>query len=363
MKHLGRALALLLCCLILLCACGKETTKPQEPTGAGAMSAALCSVVSLTTETEEAGEEIAGSGVILQTEETGGAYIATNLHVVDTPEAGAVISARLYGAEKNDAYPAQLLSRFPEYDVAVLYCENLQKENETVRAATIREEAARFGEQVFAIGNALGKGLAVTQGLVSVDSEYVSVPVSYQLSSVTLRQIRTDAEINQGCSGGGLFDQNGNLIGMINARNKKEGAEAIGYAIPANIIRALTKKTVEARRGGRTVALFDFGAVLEDNSVRHIWSEETHCLERHYTVTVTEIRPGSAAGLFLEPGDVLSGVRLDDGSEIPVTAKHLPEELFLSVGEASRLYFTYLRAGETRTFELPVTGAYLKAPD
>ena len=87
-----------------------------------------------------------------------------------------------------------------------------------IKIATIGDsDSLKVGEQVVAIGNALGYGQSVTTGIVSAKDR--------TNSTNTTPLIQTDAAINPGNSGGGLFDANGNLIGIVNAKESSTGVE------------------------------------------------------------------------------------------------------------------------------------------
>ena len=90
------------------------------------------------------------------------------------------------------------------------------------------------GSSAIAIGNAQGLGISSTSGVVSVDSEYITMTAADGKTAVAFRVMRVDTAINSGNSGGGMYDDNGNLIGIVNAKIVYDGVENIGYAIPSN---------------------------------------------------------------------------------------------------------------------------------
>lgn len=74
------------------------------------------------------------------------------------------------------------------------------------------------GDSVIAIGNPNAGGIAVTQGILSMESEYITMTAADNVSTVQIRVMRVDAAINGGNSGGGLFNDSGELIGIVNAK-------------------------------------------------------------------------------------------------------------------------------------------------
>ena len=99
----------------------------------------------------------------------------------------------------------------------------------------------QVGEQVVAIGNALGYGQSVTTGVVSAVNRSISSSNSSQETAVSY--IQTDAAINPGNSGGALLNMNGELVGINTAKISSTDVEGIGYAIPisqvTNLINSL----------------------------------------------------------------------------------------------------------------------------
>ena len=186
-----------------------------------------------------------GSGVIFMTEDKGlknDYYIITNFHVIENGTQLTVITTF-----NNKQYSASLISGDYYSDIAVIristsdiltvatlygsYDENgdeLDKDNNNTPLLTL-ENYLKFGQTVFAIGNPLGE----LPGSVSVGNiSYINRVIEVEGISMTLLQ--TTSAINSGNSGGGLFDEHGNLIGIVNAKVKDEGVEGLGFAIPIN---------------------------------------------------------------------------------------------------------------------------------
>ena len=158
----------------------------------------------------------AGSGVIISQD----GYILTCAHVVS----GATsVKVQLNGSD--ESYDATVVGQDSTSDIAVLKIDATG-----LTPAVIGDsDALAVGEVAVAVGNPLGTlSNTVTDGIVSALNRQVTV----QNNDMTL--IQTDASISPGNSGGGLFNANGELIGIVNAKSSYSEAEGIGFAIPIN---------------------------------------------------------------------------------------------------------------------------------
>jgi len=168
----------------------------------------------------------AGSGVIISTD----GYIMTNSHVVEdsnqirvTLANGEVHNARLVGIDRST-------------DVAVV------KINTTGLRPVIfgNSDGVVIGDLAVVIGNPLGDlGGSVSAGIVSALNRDLTI------ENRRLTVMQTDAAINQGNSGGGLFNQHGELVGLVVAKTKGPGVEGLGFAIPINIAKPLAMNIIE----------------------------------------------------------------------------------------------------------------------
>jgi serine protease Do len=110
------------------------------------------------------------------------------------------------------------------------------------------DEELYLGEAVYAVGNPKGDKTSVTQGIISKDSEYISVDIGSSSKSedyYSLRVLRTDAAINGGNSGGGLFNSKGQIVGIVNARSVSTEIENMGYALPAATSRRVVQNIID----------------------------------------------------------------------------------------------------------------------
>ena len=319
-----------------------------------------------------------GSGVIYKIDEDS-VYIVTNYHVVYDAAAdeeknggskiGRDIYCYLYGSEYTpvisgygedgyylyeygeQAIGCEYVGGSQESDIAVLRAdkEAVYAVNENVRAVTLAE-GYRVGESVYAVGNAEGEGISATEGIVSVDSEYIGLDIDEDGTDESYRSIRFDATIYHGNSGGGLFNAQGELIGITNAGI--EGYESICYAIPVSVAQGAADNILyhyadgdDATNGvykitlGVTVSGKNAKYVSDGNGYGKI--TEDICVE-----SVTE--NSAAAQLGLAAGDTLvamivNGVRhgLDRTFDIG--------DRILTLRPGDSLQFVYERGGAEST--------------
>ncbi len=169
----------------------------------------------------------AGSGIIISQD----GYILTCAHVVS----GATsVKVQLNGSD--DSYDATVVGADSTSDIAVLKIEATG-----LTPAVIGDsDKLAVGETTVAVGNPLGTlSNTVTQGIVSALNRQVTV----EDNDMTL--IQTDTSISPGNSGGGLFNANGELIGVVNAKSSYSEAEGIGFAIPINTAMDIAQQLIE----------------------------------------------------------------------------------------------------------------------
>lgn len=179
-----------------------------------------------------------GSGIILYEEESE-LYMLTNYHVVEGASSLSVTFV------DDETYEAVLCGYDEETDLAVLKVDTSSLSESTYSQMSVIEigdsDALEVGEQVVAIGNALGYGQSVTTGIVSA----VNRSISENTQSSSLGYIQTDAAINPGNSGGALLDMEGKLVGINTAKIASTDVEGIGYAIPISQVLELIASLME----------------------------------------------------------------------------------------------------------------------
>ena len=151
--------------------------------------------------------------------------IVTCCHVIDDATAVCVgINTADADSSNDQTVVAEVVGMDDVSDVAVLKIDGGGYNYATLRNTD--EAPIVLGEEATAIGNALGAGISTTKGIISGTSRNVS------MDGITMTLLQTDASVNGGNSGGALFDSNGYLIGMVNAKSGGTNVEGIGYAIP-----------------------------------------------------------------------------------------------------------------------------------
>ena len=163
-------------------------------------------------------ESGAGSGVIISSD----GYILTCAHVVS---GASQITVTIGDTD----YTATVVGEDDTSDVAVLKIDATGLTPATVGDS----DSLSVGDSVLAVGNPLGElGGTVTSGIVSALNR--SVTIQGTSSTNTMSLIQMDASVSPGNSGGGLFNMNGELIGLVNAKSSSSDAEGLGFAIPIN---------------------------------------------------------------------------------------------------------------------------------
>ena len=199
--------------------------------------------------------ESVGSGIIIGQNDTE-LLIVTNNHVVEGADSLTVSFV------DNQSYEANLKGTDSGNDLAVIAVplENISSDTMSqIKVATLGDsDSLRVGEQVVAIGNALGYGQSVTTGIVSATNRTLTTADEDGSDSTTATYIQTDAAINPGNSGGALVNMQGEVIGINSAKLASTEVEGMGYAIPisrvSDIINTLMNETTltmvdEADRG------------------------------------------------------------------------------------------------------------------
>lgn len=184
-------------------------------------------LISISTDLNTA-QSAAGAGVFYgSVEGEDASMIITCCHVV---EDAAVIKVTVNDGDldsSNDVIlDATVIGMDDDQDIAVL-----KVSGKGYNYATCRDVSASpylLGEEATAIGNPLGAGITVTKGIIS------GIERSVKLDGVTMTLLQTDAAINGGNSGGALFDANGYLIGIVNAKTTGSSIDGVGYAIPVS---------------------------------------------------------------------------------------------------------------------------------
>ncbi|MCQ4794063.1 S1C family serine protease [Anaerofustis stercorihominis] len=244
----------------------------------------------------------AGSGVIVTTD----GYIVTNNHVVDGADKITVKTA------DEKSYTAKLVGVDSETDIAVI-----KIEAKGLKSATFgKSSTLEVGDEIVAIGNPLGElSGTVTNGIVSALSREVTI------ENETMNLIQTNASINAGNSGGGLFDKNGLLVGVVNAKAAGNNVEGIGFAIPIDTAKNVIEQIIDyGYVKGRVTSGLTLIDILDENTARQYSVNELGV----YIYSVAEGSNAEKAGL--KSGYIVksvNGTKVESASDFKAVIKKL----------------------------------------
>lgn len=297
-----------------------------------------------------------GSGVIYKiNKESGDAIIITNQHVVYDSKSitsngiSPDIQVYLYGLEySNFAINATYIGGSAAYDIAVLKITNSDIiKNSNCSAISLRDSSTVcVGEKTFAIGNPMGEGISATTGILSVDSEDIEMKSITGTGTTTHRVMRVDTPINPGNSGGGLFDSNGNLIGIVNAKNIETDVENVGYAIPSNVAIGITENILYYCNGTTSTApmraLLGISVGLDNPHAEfNSTTGKTFIVE---DVVVHSVNNDSVAKNILFENDILKSVSINNGEEIQLTRQYMIIDALLYAHLGDTVTITYINS-------------------
>lgn len=308
----------------------------------------------------------AGSGVIYQLDRAeGDAFIITNYHVVYDAASSAEngisedIRVYLYGSQIEDkAISATYVGGSLYYDIAVLRIEDSEvlRQSSAIAVDVANSDEVAVGKNAIAIGNPQGEGISASLGVVSVDSEYIDMTGADDKTAVTFRVMRVDTAVNSGNSGGGLFDDEGKLIGIVNAKIIDDKVENIGYAIPSNVAVAVADNIIYYCHGTEEEnvqrALLGITIIVSDS--RAVYDGETGYVTIEQTISVQEVSSGSLAEGLLAEGDILVEASLN-GRTLSVTRQHTVIDMMLDARVGDTVTYVILRDGEELTVNMTIT--------
>ncbi|MDE6606054.1 MAG: S1C family serine protease [Clostridia bacterium] len=317
-----------------------------------------------------------GSGVIYKlNKDAGDAYIITNYHVVynaNLSSKGGIysdIKVFIYGYEsESQAITAKYIGGAYDYDIAILKVQDSDIiKNSNARAVDVASSKDIVaGTTCIAVGNPATSTassysdikISVTQGVVSVDSENVSVGDTSTGYTVSTRVIRVDAAINSGNSGGGLYNSKGQLIGIVNAKASSTSIENMGYAIPSDVVVGIADYAIASCDGedNRYIKKLYLGIGGVINSSKSVYDTSSYTVKLVEEIAVGEVSDDSIASGILQEGDILNAVEFD-GKKYEITRSYsLPDSLWnAKAGVTALLKFYITRNSEDMTVEVAVT--------
>ena len=290
------------------CACGSDSSFSAACSRGSSVTCELVadlvspSVVVITTEQvvysqwswygQNQVESGAGSGVIISSD----GYILTCAHVVD----GASTITVTIGDKD---YTATLVGEDTTSDIAVI-----KIDADGLTPATVgNSDSLKVGQSVMAVGNPLGElGGTVTGGMISALNRSVTIQGSSSVNTMSL--IQMDASVSPGNSGGGLFNMNGELVGIVNAKSSSSDAEGLGFTIPIKDAIKVAQELLEnGYVTGRPYLDITYLAVTDAQTAAQLGVNAYGV----YVVEVVKGGPAEKAGL--QAGDRIVSV---DGTEI-----------------------------------------------
>ena len=240
---------------------------------------------------QEYTQTAAGSGIVISED----GYILTNNHVISGADKITVYVMPEDEDGEETTYEATLIGSSESHDIAVLKIDATG-----LNAASFGDsDALELVEPAVVIGNPMGKVHgSVTAGIISATEQELTI------DDVTINAIQTDAAINPGNSGGALFDEYGNVVGVVYAKSSSVSIEGIGYAIPVNDVKELIDQMInepeklEAQTKGSQIML---GITIVD--ITEAMSKQYSMPVGVYVREVSEMSAAERAGLT--KGDII----------------------------------------------------------
>ena len=351
---------------------GANIVLPDEKTAINKALFSVCDViVTYTTKDSQSifgtvkGEtkSSAGAGVVYSLDkEQGDALVITNYHVVYSSDSVNVdgisddINLYFYGYEYTSgvsyAVPATYVGGSMTYDIAVLKVEDsdLLKKSDVCAVEVNPSDRTVVGSTAIAVGNPEGTGIAASSGIVSVDSEYITMTAADDKTSINYRCIRVDCAINPGNSGGGLFDGFGRLIGIVNAKVVSDNVDNIGYAIPASLATKVADNIIRnAENGSSGVKTARLGITIKTGASKAVYDSKTATAKITEDVIVQEVTGDTVKG-SVEVGDVVVSIAKNDGEAKQIERRYDLTDYMLTTSEGDKITLVVRRnvSGESK---------------
>ena len=268
----------------------------------------------------------AGSGFVL----TKDGFIVTNYHVVKDAD---TVKVTMYNG---DEYDAKYVGGDEDYDIAVIKVEAADLQPVTLGDS----DELNVGDHVLAIGNPLGElTFSMSGGMVSCVNRAINV------DGTPFNMIQTDASINPGNSGGPMFNQYGEVVGIVSAKYSSTGNESVeglGFAIPINDVFAMIQDIMtNGYVTNKPYLGITAGTMTEQMASQYRYNIK----EGVFVYSVEEGKAADQAGLQM--GDVITKV---DDHDIKTMEDLTAVKKEYSAGDTATL--TIYRGGETMTVEL-----------
>ena len=297
--------------------------------------------------------EGSGSGIIVGKNDDE-LLIATNYHVVENADTLSVAFA------DGNAVEASVKGFDEERDLAVVSVALDDIKDDTMDAISVAKigssDDLKVGEQVVAIGNALGYGQSVTTGIVSaknrrMDSEKSTVTDGSDDSSDGVNLIQTDAAINPGNSGGALLNMQGELIGINCAKIASSSIEGTGYAIPISKAQPILEELMNRKTRDKVSDESQIGYL--GVKFADLSREAIQMYNMPSGAFVMDVYPGEAAdNAGIQKSDIITKL---DGQKVSSKADINDKLQYYSAGEEIEIEVARLNNGEYEESTVTVT--------
>ena len=307
-------------------------TAPPAKTKGEIYAEAVNSIVSVRCESLRTVQNVFGFGMTQTVTSSGSGffwtadgYAVTNYHVVENARS---VSVTLYDGS---VFPASVAGSDPSNDIAVL------KVDGSFRPAEVGDSASlSVGDDVLVIGNALGElSYTFTDGVVSYLSRLVTTD-----SGASVRMFQTNAAINEGNSGGPVYNMDGKVVGIASAKYASDSIEGLGFCIPIDDVKG---KIADLIRVGYVTGRPELGVSVQ--SVSAAVAARYGIPQGCYVVAVGAGTAADAAGI--RSGDVITAV---DGYAVTSCAELSAVLEIKAAGEQTTL--TVSRQGYSYEFSL-----------
>ena len=235
---------------------------------------------------------VTGSGFIV----TSDGYIVTNYHVIADAYSGDYkVTVMLYNGDKFDA---KIVGVEESSDIAVLKIDATG-----LSAATLgNSDNMQVGETVYAIGNPLGElSFSMSSGMVSALDRDITTQDSTTGQTTTNNMFQIDAAVNEGNSGGPVYNEYGEVIGIVTAKYSDTGIEGLGFAIPINDVSSIVDELI---KNGYVSGKANFGITV--TTVDSTVAQYYNMVEGAYVYSVTSGSCSDKAGLKV--GDIITAI-------------------------------------------------------
>lgn len=275
--------------------------------------------------------EGAGSGVVM----TADGYIMTNNHVIDGASKITVTTS------DDKEYEAKLVGTDSITDIAVLKI----SAKDLTPATYGNSDQLAVGDMAVAIGNPLGElGGTVSAGIISALDRELAI------DGKTMTLLQTDASINPGNSGGGLFNGDGQLIGIVVAKSSGSNVEGLGFAIPINKAADVAQQLMEKGYvSDQPSTGMSYAESSQGNGAAQFFgnSQDSQSQSSSAAVYIQEVTGTNAKKAGFQSGDLVYAV---DGTRI--TSFNTLSSIVTSHKVGDKLTYTIVRGNQTKEIKL-----------